>query len=368
MKIETSTPRQDGFHIPAEFELHEGCWMLWPDKGETFRAGGVYAQKVFCDVAKVISRYEKVTVCVNHRQYNNALYYFQYEENIRVIEMSSDDAWMRDVGPTFVVDSQNRIRGIDWAFNAYGGLTDGLYFPWEKDNMVARKVCSILDVPMYSLPHFVMEGGSFLTDGEGTLVVAKECLLSEGRNPNLSKSEIEQILHEYLGVEKILWLERGMILDETNGHVDNLLCFNHPGEVLLSWTDDKANPQYDIVRSCLETLESETDAKGRRLLIRKMPLPPDVRMTEEEAAGLQYEPLCFRRKAGDCFAASYVNIYIANGCVVYPTFNAPQDETARNILAEAFPRRDIIGIPARELFLGGGGIHGITLQQPKEFA
>jgi agmatine deiminase len=360
MKVELGTPKRDGFHMPAEFEWHDSCWMLWPDNGETFRMGGIPAQAVFTKVAKAISKYEKVTICVNREEFSNALNAFS-DTSIRVIEMSSNDAWMRDVGPTFVVDTQKNVRGIDWAFNAYGGLIDGLYFPWDLDNLVAQKVCSVAGYPIYTLPHIVMEGGSYQTDGEGTVIVTEECLLSEGRNPNLNKEKIETILNEFLGTDKVIWLKRGLFLDETNGHIDNLLCFVRPAEVLLAWTDDPDSLQYDVVRSSLSTLENTTDAKGREFVVHKIPLPAEIIMTQEESDGLKHNSMCFKRCPGDRFAASYTNLYIANGAVIFPTFNDPHDEEVKKLYEEIFDKRKIIGVYSRELFLGGGGIHSITL-------
>ncbi len=358
-----STPARDGFHAPGEYQWHKGCWMLWPQKRDTFRLGGKPAQTVYIQVAKLISQYEPVTMCVNHSQYSYACRQLD-SPNIRVIEMSSNDAWMRDVGPTFLVNHRHQLRGVDWTFNAYGGLVDGLYFPWDKDNLIARKVCEIELLPCYPLLDFVLEGGAFQVDGEGTVVVTEECLLGEGRNPNLTREEMERTLMEYLGVEKVIWFRRGLFMDETNGHVDNLFCFVTPGEVLLAWTDDKENPQYEVVQDCYRVLLESTDAKGRHFGIHKIPLPNPLRISAEEADGLDWVQGSLERKAGDLLAASYVNLYISNGSVIYPTFNDPADQIAQQILENCFPRRKIIGVYSRELFLGGGGIHSITLHQP----
>lgn len=364
MEIMNGTPKRDGFYVPSEHEWHEGCWMLWPDKRDTFRLGGVPAQHAYANVAKAIADFERVTVCVNHAQYANACTHLIHP-NIRIIEMSSNDAWMRDIGPTFVINNQREVRGIDWTFNAYGGLVDGLYFPWDKDNMVARKVCETSFLDCYRLLDFVIEGGAFQTDGEGTVVVTEECLLGEGRNPHLTRAEMEDTLKEYLGIETVIWLKRGLFLDETNGHVDNLFCFVRPGVALLAWTDDAENPQYEVVHDCYDILSSTQDAKGRTLEIHKVPLPAPLRISQEEADGIDHVPGSMLRNSGDLLAASYVNLYIANGAIVFPIFDDPNDEVARTILAQQFPRRTIIGIHAREIFLGGGGIHSITLQQPR---
>ncbi|HAD06298.1 MAG TPA: agmatine deiminase, partial [Anaerolineaceae bacterium] len=216
-----STPRQDGFRMPAEFEPHTGCWMLWPERPDNWRLGAKPAQKAFTAVATAIARFERVTMGVSAGQFQNARQ--MLPGHVRVVELSYNDSWMRDCGPTFVTNGEV-IRAVDWDFNAWGGLDGGLYFPWDLDDLVARKVAEIEWVDRYKAP-LVLEGGSIHVDGQGTLLTTEECLLNPNRNPQLSKSEIENLLMEYLNVEKILWLGKGVYNDETSGHVDNLACF-----------------------------------------------------------------------------------------------------------------------------------------------
>lgn len=348
--------------MPGEFEEHEGCWMIWPERPDNWRLGAKPAQKVFAEVARAISRFEPVTVCVSGAQYDNAR--CQLPQEVRVVEMSSDDAWIRDCGPTFVTDAA-QVRGVDWSFNAWGGLTDGLYFPWDKDDHVARKVCDLENKGRYRLDDFILEGGSIHVDGEGTLIVTEECLLSEGRNSHLTKEEIEKVLKEYLNLEKIIWLPFGIYNDETNGHVDNIIHYIAPGEVVLAWTEDQEDPQYAICQKAFEVLSTETDAKGRRLKIHKLMLPENILITKEESEGVDSVDGTLPRMEGDRLAASYANFYIANGGVVFPMFHDKNDENARKTLEECFPDRQVVGVYAREILLGGGNIHCITQQQPK---
>lgn len=349
--------------MPGEFEKHEGCWIIWPQRPDNWRMGGKPAQHVFVEVAKAINQFEPVTVVVNEDQYENCRGMVPPE--IRVIEMSNDDAWIRDCGATFVVnDETGEVRGVDWRFNAWGGLYDGLYFPWDKDDEVARKMCDIERKACYRLENFVLEGGSIHTDGEGTIMVTEECLLSEGRNPDMTKEEITQMLCDYMGGEKVLWLKRGIYLDETNGHVDNICCFVKPGKVLLAWTDDKNDPQYEISKENLDYLESETDAKGRKIEVVKMYVPSPVLITKEEEAGVDAVDGTLPRLEGDRLAASYVNFYIANGGIVLPAFGDPNDERALKTIQECFPDRKVVQLYAREILLGGGNVHCITQQQP----
>lgn len=362
MKTLKSTPKKDGFRMPGEFEEHRGTYIIWPERPDNWRLGAKPAQKVFCEVAKAISQFEPVTVCVNESQYENARHLL--DDNIRLVEMSSNDSWVRDCGPTFVTNGKE-IRGVDWTFNAWGGLVDGLYFPWDKDDKVARKICEIEGADRYRTEDFILEGGSIHTDGDGTLVTTEECLLSAGRNSHLTKEEIENTLKEYLGLEKIIWLKRGIYLDETNGHVDNIFSFVRPGEALLAWTDDQNDPQYEICKECLEILENEMDAKGRKIKVHKLYLPKPILISAEESEGVDAVDGTLPRKEGDRLAASYANFYIVNGGVVFPKFNDPNDEKAEQTLKEAFPDRKIVGVYAREILLGGGNIHCITQQVPK---
>lgn len=363
MKTFSSNPKQDGFRMPGEFEPHDGCWIIWPQRPDNWRLGGKPAQKVFVEVAKAISRFEPVTVAVNADQYNNARQ--MLPENIRVVEISNDDAWVRDCGATFVTNKDSEVRGIDWSFNAWGGLVDGLYFPWDKDDAFAQKMCEIEGIDRYRLPEFVLEGGSIHVDGEGTLVVTEECLLSEGRNGSMTKEEIEEVLCNYLNLEKIIWLDKGIYLDETNGHVDNIFNFVRPGEVVLAWTNDETDPQYAISKAAYDVLSNATDAKGRSFKIHKLLVPSPVTITEEESMGVDAIDGTLPRLAGDRLAASYANYYTANNAVIFPLFGDPNDELARKQLAEIYPECEVVGVYAREILLGGGNIHCITQQQPK---
>jgi agmatine deiminase len=358
----SSTPSADGFWMPAEYEPHAGCWMLWPERPDNWREGALPAQRAFGAVATAIARFEPVTVGASARQFEFAR--AQLPPHVRVVEMSHDDAWMRDVGPTFVVNRSGEVRGVDWTFNAWGGLRGGLYFPWDQDDLVAQKVLEIEGRDRYRAP-FVNEGGAIHVDGEGTALVTEQNLLNRNRNPQMTGAQIEAALKEWLGVRVVLWLGEGVFEDETDGHVDNLACFVRPGEVALTWTDDARDPQRRISRDALERLMSFRDARGRRLEVHKLPMPGPLRMTAAEARGVQQRADTQPRRAGHRLAASYVNFYLANGGVVMPLFDEPTDGVALARMKRLFPRREVIGVPAREIVLGGGGIHCITQQVPR---
>ena len=348
-----TTPASDAFRMPGEFEPHAGCWMLWPERSSNWRLGAKPAQSAFAAVATAIATSEPVTVGVSARQFVHAR--SMLPDAIRLVEMSSDDAWMRDVGPTFVVNKRGVARGVDWIFNAWGGLGGGLYFPWDQDDLVARKVLEIEGCDRYRAP-LVLEGGAIHVDGEGTLLTTEECLLDPNRNPQLDKGQLEILLHEYLGVTSVVWLSKGVADDETNGHVDNLCCFARPGEVVLTWTDNKRDPQFKRSADAYERLMDSRDAQGRRFKVHKLVQPGPLRRTKVEAREIDVQEGVQPRPAAERLAASYVNFYIANSAIVMPLLDPKHDKQATKQLQKIFPERHIIGVQSREILLGGGNI------------
>jgi agmatine deiminase len=361
-------PAADGFRMPGEFEPHRGCIMIWPKRPGSWNYGAKKAREAFKRVAWAIAESEEVFMLAGPDVEENAREMLAGNpgHEIHVIRMESDDAWARDVAPTFVVNGEGAVRGIDWEFNAWGGTVDGLYAHWEKDDLVAEKVCGELGYGCYEAHPFVLEGGSIHSDGEGTVLVTAACLLSGGRNPKLTKDEIGKKLCAYLGAKKVIWLERGIYNDETNEHVDNICAFVRSGEVVLGWTDDENDPQYAMSKSCLDILEHETDAMGRKIKVHKLPIPKTpICVTEEDLGGYEFEDGEDTREVGERLAASYVNFYISNGGVIVPQFGDEHDKTAVEILGKVFPERKICPIPARDILLGGGNIHCITQQIPQ---
>ena len=354
-------PRRDGFRMPGEFEPHSGCWMLWPERPDNWRLGGKPAQQAFVAVATAIAASEPVSVGVSAGQFANARRLLP--PAVRVVELSSNDAWMRDVGPTFVVNDRGGVRGVDWVFNAWGGLDGGLYFPWDQDDAVAQKVLEIEGRDRYRAP-LVLEGGAIHVDGQGTLITTEECLLNRNRNPHLSRDEIEQLLRRYLDVDAIVWLGRGVHEDETDGHVDNLCAYVKPGEVVLTWTDDRRDPQYPISRDAYERLMDARDARGRRFTVHKLTQPGPLHVTQEEAAGVDAAQGSKPRESGARLAGSYVNFYLGTRRVVAPLLDPKRDRAALRMLARLFPGREVVGVPGREILLGGGNVHCITQQVP----
>lgn len=348
--------------MPAEWAPQRQCWMAWPVRHDNWRQAARPAQAAFAYVANTIAEHEPVTVCASHAEYAHAR--AQLAPGVRVVEMTTDDAWMRDIGPTFVRNAAGEIRAVDWIFNAWGGAHGGLYAEWAADDQVAGKIADLERVPVYRAP-FVLEGGAIHVDGEGTCLTTEQCLLNPNRNPHLSRKEIEDGLAAYLGIDKVLWLGEGVYLDETDGHVDNLCCFLRPGVVALAWCEDPADPQWRISQEAWARLSAATDARGRRLDIVKLPMPTrPLTRTEDDNAGIIATTGTAPRQPGARLAASYVNFLIVNGAVIVPTFDDPADARAQAILAAQFPTRRIRPVPGREILLGGGNVHCITQQQP----
>lgn len=366
-----STAAKDGFHMPAEYEPHLGTIMVWPTRGGSFPYDGKDAKPAFTAIIKNIIKYENVFLVCDEAHKDELIDYFVPEDfaplgNIELILANTDDAWARDTSPTFVVNDKE-IRGVDWVFNAWGGEFDGLLPTYENDDALASSFCNKYNYNYYDLHTigFVLEGGSIHSDGEGTILVTGFCLLSKGRNPKLSKNEIENILLDYLGAKKVIWLPYGIYNDETNEHVDNVCAFVKPGEVVLAWTDNQSDPQYEMSLADFKLLENETDAKGRKFTIHKLPIPKKpVLVTKEDLDGYEFEDGEAERSIGERLAASYVNFYITNGSVLVPAFGDENDEFAVNILKELFPEREIVPIKSRSILAGGGNIHCITSQVP----
>jgi agmatine deiminase len=357
----TSTPWRDGFRMPAEYARHSGCWMLWPERTDNWRAGAKPAQAVFAAIAAAIAGGEPVTVGASAAQFQNAR--ARLPAAVRVVEISSNDAWVRDSGPTFVIDGKGRRRGVDWTFNAWGGVGSGLYFPWDRDDEVAQKVLEMEGADRYRTP-FVLEGGAIHVDGRGTCLTTEECLLNPNRNGAMTRADIEGMLQRYLGVTTVIWLDRGVYLDETGGHIDELACFTAPGQVALTWTEDRQDPQYEISYDAYQRLRHARDARGQPLTVHKIHQPGPLYMTAEEAAGIDAREGSRPRRAGDRLPASYINFYIANKRVVMPLYDKRWDAAALRTLRRLFPTREVVGIPTREVLLGGGNIHCITQQVP----
>lgn len=369
MKKLYTMPKAEGYRMPAEFEPHDGCIMIFPERPGTWPYKAEAAAEKFCEIIKYISEDERVYVIVSEHTAVKAAEMLKNIANTELLLIPQNDSWARDTAPTFVINNTGKVRGINWKFNAWGGDYDGLYKDWSKDDLLALSFCEKMGYDCYDAHDFVLEGGAIHSDGEGTVLVTESCLLSKGRNPQLSKDEITKILCSYLGAEKVIWLPRGIFNDETNEHVDNVCAFVRPAEVVLAWTDNEEDPQFPMSKACLDMLENETDAKGRSFTVHKLPIPEiPVCVNKNDLQGYEFEEGEDAREEGERLAASYVNFYFSNRSVIFPQFggeNTRSDMKALEIIKKLCPDRRVIPVYARDIIVGGGNIHCITQQIPK---
>lgn len=327
--------------MPAEWHPHQCCWMAWPCHQETWSAIGLArARRAYAQVAQAIAQFEPVMMLVSPADEHSARELCGKFASI--ILQPLNDSWLRDTGPSFLINQQGQLAGIDWLFNAWGEN----YADYSLDQQIAKKVITHSGVQYIHAP-LIMEGGSFHVDGEGTLLTSKECLLNTNRNPHLTQAQIEQHLCDFLAVKHIIWLNKGLIGDETDGHIDELATFIAPGKVLCLITSDKSDPNYAILQENRQILETATDAQGRKLEVYCVEQPPATLL------------------AGTRLTLSYINFYHANKGIVMPAFgNEHFDTAALSLFSQLFPQYTIKQIDALDIFAGGGGIHCITQQQP----
>ncbi|MDB6063091.1 MAG: agmatine deiminase [Verrucomicrobiaceae bacterium] len=327
-----------GYRMPAEWQPHERCWMAWPSNADIWPNGMTAARRNFAAVVRAILEFEPVTLLVRPQDREDA--FRRCGEQVTYWEYPLDDSWMRDFGPTLVVNAQNQLAGVNWTFNGWGK------YPHENDRNVARFILDQLGLPSIDVP-LVLEGGSIHVDGEGSVLTTEQCLLHPNRNPQLSQGEIEAEVLENLGAQSMIWLQQGLKDDDTDGHIDEIACFVKPGVALALISNDSNDIDYAPLQNNLSILRNAVDARGRKLEVITVPQPE-----------IAY-------KGGARLSQSYVNFYIANGGIVMPAFgDRKADDRARGVLSEIFSPRKILQIPARELAYGGGNIHCITQQQP----
>lgn len=336
-----TTPKQAGYTMPAEWHLHERCWMAWPCHQSTWAKVGLERARIaYARVAQAIAQFEPVTLLVNPGDEASAK--ALCGDNISIVTLPLNDSWTRDTGATFLLN-KNQLAGVDWIHNAWGGN----YEDCALDNKIASAIIKQTDCQYFHAP-LVMEGGSFHVDGEGTVLTSRECLLNANRNPQLSQAEIEQYLCDFLGAETVIWLNKGLLGDETDGHIDEIATFIAPGKVLCLITKDKEDPNYNTLQENLEILKSAKDAKGRSLEVYCVEQPPATYMD------------------GERLTLSYINFYLANKGIVMPAFGyEAYDKAAYQLFTQLFPGYQISQIDALDVFAGGGGIHCITQQQPR---
>jgi agmatine deiminase len=339
--------------------------MLMPYRQDTWRQKAVPAQETFTEVIKAIAQHEKVIVGITPSLYRKLSPQFLAIPNVEPISIRYNDAWARDNMALFVTNGKS-MRSVDFRFNAWGGNFDGLYRNYKDDDRLAAIISKRMKLLSYYLPNFVLEGGSIAVDGEGTLITTEACLLSKGRNPTFRKTEIEEVLRDFLGVEKVIWVPHGIYKDETDEHVDNMVAFVKPGEVVMAWSEDPNDPQYSYCQATYEALAEAVDAKGRKLIIHKILVPsPALYLSAEDCKGLTNNASTLdKREAGRRLAASYINFYQGKDFIILPAFGVKEDALALAEMQKLFPNKVIHQILSKEILLGGGNIHCVTMQIP----
>ncbi|GGX72606.1 agmatine deiminase family protein [Streptomyces fructofermentans] len=353
------TAAADGFRMPAEWAPHERTWMAWPGPNATFDDpdGLAAARAAWAAVARAVRRFEPVTVVCGPGGTAGARTLLG--PGIDLVERPLDDAWMRDIGPTFLVDGKGGLAAVDWTFNGWGAQS---WARWEHDARIGAEVADLAGAATYA-SRLVNEGGAIHVDGEGTVLLTETVQLGPERNPGWTREEVEAEIHGMLGTRKAVWLPRGLTGDYpppapeghgaapgafgTLGHVDIVAAFARPGVVVAHTQPDPAHPDHEVCKEITGLLGAQTDARGRRLEVVEVPAPT---VLEADGHWADY---------------SYINHYLCDGGVVLCGFDDPRDEVAAGIFRRLFPGRTVTQVDARTLFAGGGGIHCITQQQPK---
>lgn len=336
-----ATPRELGFRLPAEWCAHDACWVAWPSHRDLWGPSLEELQRDFARMCEVIGLGERLEVLVLDDAGRRAAQSALVGTPARVHRIPFGDVWLRDTGPIFLQREDGRLAAACFAFNGWGGR-----YRLPHDDAVAHRIAEAAGVEVFRFS-WVLEGGAVETDGEGTCLTTRQCLLNPNRNPHLDRTAIEDGLRDALGVERIVWLERGLENDHTDGHVDTLARFVAPGRVVCMEARSDDDPNAAALAEVVRDLAAARDARGRRLEVERIPSPG--RIVGDD---------------GRVLPASYVNFYVGNRAVVVPQYGSPHDAEAVERLAALWPGRHVVGVPARRLLAGGGAFHCITQQQP----
>ena len=335
------------YKMPAEWVKHTRTYISWPVQASMCYPEDFDAVCLgYVEIIEAIAEFEPVTVVVNPVDADESETLARLFRNDRIegLAIEHNDAWLRDNGPTFLVNDVGEVAGVNWHFNAWGGK----YAPWDLDDQVAPQLLNHVGLKRFDAP-LVMEGGSLHVDGEGTLLTTEECLLNPNRNPELTREQIEAELKKFLNIRKVVWLKNGLDGDETDGHVDNIACFAAPGKILIQVCDDPEDANYAITQENLKILGGVTDAQGRKFEIIPIQQPP--KLVDKDAR----------------LTLSYLNLYFVNGGIILPVFGGKAGETdrlAEQVLGKLFPERRIRTVNGMAVIREGGNVHCTTQQMP----
>jgi agmatine deiminase len=351
------TPSELGYRMPAEWDQHEATWLAWPHNAEDWPAKFQLIPWLYAEIVRLLAAHERVHMIVEDEKEERRARGILKRAGGALAQVSfhrwpTDRVWTRDSGPIFVRNREGRVAITNWRFNAWAK-----YHDWHLDDQIPDRVTELLGLPSWqpftqnqdgAKCRLVLEGGSIDTNGEGILLTTEECLLSEvqQRNPGVSREQLEQAFHDYLGIDHVIWLNRGISGDDTHGHVDDISRFVGPSTIVTTVEPNTRDENHAPLAENLERLKAARTDDGKQFTIVELPMP---------------RPVVFRRQR---LPASYANFYTANGLVLMPTFHDPNDRIALTILAELFPDREVIGIHSVDLIWGLGALHCMTQQQP----
>ncbi len=343
------TPRERGFYFPAEFYPHCATWLSWPHKEASWPGKIETIFGVYSEFVKLLAKGEKVCINVNDDKMKDAAQRHLEEAKADLSQIEfylhpTDDAWCRDHGPAFLINPKEKKKLIvDWDYNAWGGK----YPPHDQDDIIPTMIASALGLEVVN-PGIIMEGGSVEFNGSGTLLTTKACLLNPNRNPQLSQEKIEGYLRDYYGAEQILWLEDGIVGDDTDGHIDDLTRFVNEDTVVTVIEESKNDENYEPLKKNLDLLNSMRLQNGKAINIEVLPMPKAVIFEEQR------------------LPASYANFYISNRYVIVPTYRDEKNDTkAIDVLAKCFPGRKVVGLDSTDLIWGLGSFHCLSQQEPE---
>ena len=352
-----ATPRAQGYRMPAEWEPHEATWLAWPHNPEDWPGKFASIPWLYAEIVRLLSAHELVHLVVEDASSESRVKSILDRAGANLDRVFfhrwlTNRSWTRDTGPIFVLNDAGKIAITDWHFNAWAKYDD-----WQLDDKLAARAAKALKLESWqavvqeerrALRRVVLEGVSIDTNGQGILLTTEECMLSDvqERNPGLSREQMERVFHDYLGIDQVLWLGRGIAGDDTHGHVDDISRFVGPETILTAVEPDTTDPNHKPLAENVARLKAARTVEGKQFTVAELPMP---------------RPVVFR---GQRLPASYANFYIANGVVLVPTFHDPSDRIALNIISELFPARDVIGIHAVDLVWGLGTLHCMTQQQP----
>lgn len=342
------TPKELGYYFPAEFAIHEATWLSWPHKEASWPGKIESIYPSYVQFIKELTLGERVCINVNDETMKAVALQHLQKENVDINKVEfyfhpTNDAWCRDHGPAFLINSKAEKKKVivDWNYNAWGNK----YPPFDLDDVIPTLIGKALNLPVF-YPGIIMEGGSVEFNGKGTILTSKACLLNPNRNPHLNQLQIEKYLCDYYGAEQILWIDEGIIGDDTDGHIDDTVRFVNEDTVIAVVEENKQDGNYHLLQQNLEQLKKMRLLNGKQLNIIELPMPCEVIYEEQR------------------LPASYANFYIANHSVIVPLFQCKNDVRALRIIQDAFPDRKVTGIDSTDIIWGLGSFHCMSQQEP----